>query len=60
MNNVKLAVSGKKLTITIDLGVEGEASKSGKSVVLATTKGNVPVPQHEELKLGLNLFRVSQ
>ena len=59
MQNVKLAVSGKKLVITIDLGAEGEPSKSGKSVVLATTKGNVPIPQHEDLKLGLNLFRVS-
>ena len=59
-NNVNVSVKGKKLTITIDLAREGEPSKSGKSVVLASTRGNMPIPDHPDVRLGLNLFRLER
>ena len=57
MSNVELSVKGKKLTITIDLDAEGTPSKSGKTLVIASTHGNIPVPENPELRLGLNLYR---
>ena len=56
-DNVKLDVKGKTLTITIDLAQEGEMSRSGKSKLIASTKGNVSVPGHADLHLGVNLYR---
>ena len=58
-DNVQLSVKGSKLTITIDLNHAGEPSKSGKSQVIATTRGNSPVPNHPDLRIGLNLFRLN-
>ena len=57
-NNVRLSVKGSTLTITIDLKHAGEPSKSGKSQVIASTKGNVPVPGHQDLRLGVNVYRL--
>ena len=59
MENVIMRVEDKKLIIEIDLSVKGTPSKSGKSVVIATTRGNAQVPGREEL-IGLNLYRPVQ
>jgi hypothetical protein len=58
-SNVTLAVSpdGKKLTIEIDLTRDLGPSSTGKTRMVATTKGNAEVPGHPALKLGVNLFR---
>lgn len=56
MENVSLSVKDDKLTITIDLSKRGRDSESGKSRVIATTRGNVDVPGKVGLKLGLNLY----
>jgi len=56
MENVNLSVEGTKLTITIDLAVRGAKSATGKSFGVASTKGNVSIPGHEGLKLGLNVY----
>ena len=56
MNNVKMEVKGSKLVIEIDLSVRGEKSTSGKSISIASTGGNVSIPGHEEIKLGLNCY----
>ena len=45
-----------KLILSIDIGHEGEPSKSGKSIVIGSTRGNVNIPG-TELKLGLNLYK---
>ena len=55
--NVKLEVKGQTLTITIDLSQQGERSRSGKSILIASTKGNVTIPGNADLNLGLNLYR---
>ena len=32
-------------------------SKSGKTIIIATTGGNVAVPGNEAIKCGLNIYR---
>lgn len=59
MENVIMRIEGKKLIIEIDLSVKGKPSKSGKSVVIASTRGNAQVPDREE-HIGLNVYRPVQ
>lgn len=56
MQNVKFEVQGKILTISVDLGATPVRSASGKSLVIASTKGNQPVPDTDVI-CGLNLYR---
>lgn len=62
MRNIRVHISGEPgariLTLTIDLDAKGEKSNSGKSVIIASTGGNVPVDQRTpDVRLGLNLYR---
>ena len=57
MKNVDMAVEENILTIRVDLAKEFGISKSGKSITIASTEGNVSVPGHEEIKIGLNIYR---
>lgn len=57
MKNIEMTVTGDKLVITIDLKKDFGVSASGKSIVIATTAGNVSVPGHESIKLGINAYR---
>jgi len=50
------AVKGGKLILAIELKTEGVESKSGKSIVIASTRGNIGIPG-TDLKLGVNLYR---
>ena len=56
--NVTVSVKGTTLTIKIDLSQDGQPSKSGKSQVIASTKGNMPIPGHTDLRLGVNVYRM--
>lgn len=56
MKNVDLKVEGEKLVITVDLKARHGKSASGKTTIVATSEGNISVPGHEEIKLGLNLY----
>lgn len=59
-NNVMAEVSGDKLIITVDLSVEGSASKSGKSIIIGSTQGNKSVETPGgEVTIGLNVYRKS-
>ncbi|HEY6406504.1 MAG TPA: hypothetical protein VIY29_03440 [Ktedonobacteraceae bacterium] len=60
MQNVEFEVQGEQLVITIDLSQELGTSASGKSVIIATTGGNVGVPGWEDVKVGLNVYRPQQ
>lgn len=58
-SNVTMKVVGTKLIIEIEMDpgkVTTDKSQSGKSEVIASTGGNVAVP-NTDLKLGLNLYR---
>ncbi len=56
MKNVHMAVEGNILTIKVDLSKEFGPSSSGKTVIIASTEGNVSIPDREE-KVGLNVYR---
>ena len=60
MYNVEFEVQGDQLIIRIDLNQELGVSSSGKSVIIATTGGNVAVPGWEAVKVGLNVYRPQQ
>jgi len=50
---------GKRLIIEVDLSAEGIPSKTGKSLVIASTKGNKLVSEAGVI-LGLNLYKVAR
>jgi hypothetical protein len=56
MKNVEMTVSGNILTIKVDLTKEFGPSASGKTIIIASTEGNITVPEREE-KVGLNVYR---
>jgi len=56
MKNVQMAVEGNILMIRVDLSKEFGPSASGKTIIIASTEGNVSVPDREE-KVGLNVYR---
>jgi len=57
MKNVDMKVDGDRLVITVDLTKEFGVSKTGKSITIASTEGNVSVPEREEIKIGVNVYR---
>ena len=56
MKNVDMKVNGDKFIITVDLTKEFGLSGSGKTIIIASTEGNVTIPDREE-KVGLNVYR---
>lgn len=44
------------LILTINLKAKGSQSKSGKSTLIATTRGSISIPG-TDLKMGLNIYR---
>ena len=56
MKNVEMKVEGNVLTIRVDLSKEFGPSSSGKTTIIASTEGNVAIPDREE-KVGLNVYR---
>ena len=57
MKNVEMTVEENILTIKVDLTKEFGRSSSGKTIIVASTEGNVSVPAHEEMKVGLNVYK---
>ena len=56
MKNVEMKLEGNILTIKVDLTKEFGPSSSGKTIIIASTEGNVSVADREE-KVGLNVYR---
>lgn len=56
MKNVEMTVEGTMLTIKVDLAKEFGPSASGKTIIIASTEGNVTIPDRQE-KVGLNVYR---
>ena len=56
MKNAEMTVEGETLTIKVDLSKDFGPSKSGKTIIIASTEGNVSVPGRDE-KIGLNVYR---
>lgn len=57
MQNVNMTVKGNKLLIEVDTSQELNVSATGKSMVVATTGGNVPAPNMPDVKIGLNVYK---
>ena len=56
MKNVEMSIEGNILTIKVDLTKEFGPSSSGKTTIIASTEGNVTIPEREE-KVGLNVYK---
>jgi hypothetical protein len=55
--NVETKVEGNILTITVDLSKDFGPSSSGKTIIVASTEGNIAVPGHDDTKIGLNIYK---
>lgn len=56
MKNVELSVNGNILSIKVDLTKEFGLSSSGRTIIIASTEGNFPLPGRTEV-VGLNVYR---
>jgi len=56
MKNVEMSLEGNILTIKVDLSKEFGPSASGKTIIIASTEGNVPIPGREDVKVGVNVY----
>ncbi len=56
MKNVEMAVEENILIIKADPKKDFGQSKSGKTIIVASTEGNAAVPGRKE-KVGLNVYR---
>ena len=56
MKNVEMTVEGETLIIKVDLSKDFGPSKSGKTIIVASTEGAVSLPESYE-KVGLNVYR---
>jgi hypothetical protein len=57
VKNIKMTVTGDHLLIDIDLHEQGDPSKSGKSIIIASTEGNKDVPGAPGIKIGVNVYK---
>jgi len=56
MENMEMTVREGTLTIVVDLNNNLGLSKSGKSKVIATSRGNTKIPGTDAV-IGLNIYR---
>ena len=52
-----MKLEGTILTMKVDISKDFGPSKSGKSITIASTEGNISVPGAEEVKVGLNVYK---
>jgi len=52
-----MKLDGNIMTITVDISKEFGKSSSGKSIIIASTEGNVSIPEKEDIIIGLNVYR---
>jgi len=57
MKNVEMTTENNILSIKVDLTKEFGPSSSGKTIIIATTEGNVSIEGHDEIKVGLNVYK---
>ncbi len=58
MKNITTTVKGNKLTIEIDLSKTFGPSKSGKTIIVASTEGNQKV-EGTDVVIGVNAYKKS-
>jgi hypothetical protein len=57
MKNVEMSVKDNKLTVVVDLSKDFGPSASGKTIIIASTEGNVTVEGTKDVKIGLNIYK---
>jgi hypothetical protein len=57
MKNCEMKLTGNILTITVDISKNFGKSSSGKSEIIASTEGNVSIPEKDDIKIGLNVYK---
>jgi hypothetical protein len=57
MKNCDMKLNGNILTITVDVSKDFGKSASGKNIIIASTEGNVSIPDKEDIKIGLNVYK---
>jgi hypothetical protein len=58
LKNVEMRVEEKNiLVLKVDLDKEFGPSASGKTIIIASTEGNISVPGREAVKIGLNVYK---
>jgi len=56
MKNIETKVTGTKLTITVDLSKTFGPSKSGKTIIIASTEGSQKI-DGADAAIGLNIYK---
>lgn len=54
MKNVQIETKDGKMIITVDLSQDFGLSKSGKTIIIASTEGN---QKHDNVVVGLNVYK---
>ncbi len=57
MKNVDMTLDGNILIIKVDVTKEFGPSSSGKTIIIASTEGNISVEGREDVKVGLNVYK---
>jgi hypothetical protein len=57
MKNVEMKMEDNILIIKVDLSKEFGPSASGKTIIIASTEGNISIPDKENIKIGLNVYK---
>ena len=57
MKNVEMKTEDNVLIIKVDLTKDFGPSASGKTIIIASTEGNISIPDKENIKIGLNVYK---
>jgi len=57
MNNIMMKGTGNYLTIVIDLEEEARLSRSGKTMVVATTGGEKKIQERPDIFISINCYK---
>jgi hypothetical protein len=57
MENITMTKEGNTLIVKIDLAKNMGPSRTGKTMVIASTQGNISVPGDPAIKLGVNCYK---
>lgn len=55
MKNIEIKMEGNKAIITVDMDKSFGESKSGKSIIIASTEGNKQIKP--DIYMGLNIYK---
>jgi len=57
VKNIEMIVDDGILTITVDLKQDFGRSKSGKTIIIASTGSGVKVPGNPDITVGVNVYK---